>query len=105
MDKDAVVKIISDFKDILEKNEIHVNKMVLFGSYATGNNMPDSDIDLAVISDDFKDKDYWERIQLLSEAIYEIFQPIEASAFTTEEWDAKTSIIARYAEKGELIFS
>ena len=39
----------------------------------TGNNMPDSDIDLAVISDDFKDKDYWEQINLLSEVIYEIF--------------------------------
>jgi uncharacterized protein len=105
MDKAAVIKIISDFKDTLEKKEIHVNKMVLFGSYATGNNMPDSDIDLAVISDDFKGKDYWERINLLSEVIYELFQPIEASAFTSEEWNAKTSIIARYAEEGELIFS
>jgi len=32
----------------------------------------ESDIDLGVISEDFKGKDFWQRIEVLSDAIYEV---------------------------------
>lgn len=37
----------------LKKNNIHGDVLILFGSYATGKNRKDSDIDIAVVSRDF----------------------------------------------------
>lgn len=36
--------------------EIRVNRVVLFGSYAKGASRTESDVDLAVVSEDFTDK-------------------------------------------------
>ena len=60
----------------------------MYGSYAQGKAKEGSDIDVLVISDDFFGKSYWERIDILSDAIYEVFEPIEeAVALTNEEWE------------------
>ena len=104
MDKAAVLEIISDFKRALEFENIKPEKIILFGSYVSGNYRPDSDIDLVVISDDFKDKDYWQRIDVLSSAIYKVFQPIEAVALTPRELQSGDSIITDYARNGEVVF-
>ncbi len=78
---------------------------MLFGSYVTGQYRDDSDIDLVVISRDFENKSYWERIDRLSDAIYEIFEPIEARAFTPKEWNSRESIITDFAQNGEVVFT
>jgi len=104
MDKNAVLEIISAFRDILESKGIKADKLILFGSYATGHYRQDSDIDIVVISRDFENKTYWQRIDILSEAIYDIFEPIEATAFTPREWQSRESFIADFAQKGEVIY-
>ena len=58
MDKKAVLEIIAAFKNSLESKGTKVDKLILFGSYTTGQNREDSDIDLVVISQDFENKDY-----------------------------------------------
>lgn len=103
MDKRDVLKILDRFKGILEVKGIRVKKVVLFGSYATNTFGEGSDIDTIVISDDFEDKDFWERIEILSDAIYEIFEPIEAIAMTSEEWEKEDSPIVSYARNGEVL--
>jgi hypothetical protein len=57
-------------------------------------------MDLAVVSEDFQGKGYWERIDLLSAAIYDVFEPIEAVALTPEQWRRGESMIARLAREG-----
>mgnify|MGYP001607528610 CR=1 FL=1 len=64
-----------------------------------------SDIDVVIISDDFAGKGYWERIDILADAIYEIFAPIEAVAMTPEEWERGDSLIAAFARKGEVLYA
>ena len=104
MDKKSVLEIISAFRKAIESEGIKTDKLILFGSYATGEYREDSDIDIVVISRDFVNKDYWERIDILSNAIYRIFEPIEATAFTPEEWQRQESFIADYAKNGEVIY-
>ena len=101
MDKAAVLKTISDFEKALKAENITVSKIILFGSYASGHDRPDSDIDLVVISDDFTDKDYWQRIDILSSAVYRVFKPIEAIAMTPQEWQNGDSMITNYAKDGQ----
>ena len=102
MGQDTVLDIIQKFKQALEVN-IRVEQLILFGSYASGTAREDSDIDLVVISPSFSGKTYWERIDILAEAIYEVFAPIEASAFTPDEWKSKKSLLSDYAQNGMLI--
>ena len=103
MDKEAVLRIISDFGKALETQKVKPQKIVLFGSYSTGTQHEGSDIDLVVISDDFAGKDYWERIDILSAAIFTVFAPIEATAMTPQEWESGESRIVDYARHAEVV--
>ena len=103
MDKREALRVVADFGKALEAEQVRPQKIILFGSFSTGTQRPDSDIDLVVISDDFSGKGYWERIDILSAAIYEVFQPIEAVAMTPEEWQRGDSLIADYARNGEVV--
>ncbi|MFZ0547674.1 MAG: nucleotidyltransferase domain-containing protein [Candidatus Promineifilaceae bacterium] len=103
MGQDTAIETIKRFKSALESADIQVEKLILFGSYATDTAREDSDIDVVVISPSFEGKGFWERIEILSNAIYEVFAPIEASAFTPEEWRAGQSLLVDYASNGVLV--
>lgn len=105
MDKAAVIKIVNQFNKEIQSRGIRPFKLILYGSYATGNNQKGSDIDIIVISDDFIGKSFWERIEILSDVIYEIFAPIEAVALTREEWDKGDLLITDFARNGEVLFA
>ncbi|MBW1700369.1 MAG: nucleotidyltransferase domain-containing protein [Deltaproteobacteria bacterium] len=103
MGQNAVFDIIQKFKQALESQNVQVDQLILFGSHAVGTAREDSDIDLVVISPSFSGKTYWERIDILTEAIYAVFAPIEASAFTPDEWQSGKSLISDYAKDGVLV--
>ena len=103
MGQETVLTTIKRFKNALESINIRVDQLILFGSQAEGTAREDSDIDLVVISSSFANKSYWERINILSDAIYEVLAPIEASAFTPDEWKSKKSLITDYAKNGVFI--
>ncbi len=100
MSQDAVIKTLKQFKKALESLHIQVDPITLFGSHAAGTAREDRDLDIVDISSSFADKSYWERIDILSEAIYKVFAPIEASPFTPEEWKPKPSLMRDYARNG-----
>ena len=103
MGQDAVIKTVQRFKRVLETFNIQVDQLILFGSHAAGTAHEDSDIDVVVISPGFTGKSYWERIDILSQAIYKDFALIEATAFTPEEWKAGKSLIVDYARDGVFV--
>ncbi len=103
MGQDTVLATVKRFKNALESINIRVDQLILFGSHAEGTAREDSDIDLVVISSSFSDKSYWERINILTDAIYQVFAPIEASAFTPDEWKSGKSLISDYAKNGVLV--
>ena len=105
MDKKSALNALHNFRLALESKGIRIHKLILYGSYAQGNAREGSDIDVLVISDDFSGKTYWERIDILSGAIYEVFEPIEAVALTVEEWEKDERAVTQYAKDGEVIFA
>lgn len=105
MDKNAVLKIISDFTSALEQHGLHLSQVILYGSYATGRQHEGSDIDLIVVSEDFVGKNYLERLDLVEDALYELWEPIEAVLMTPDEWEQGDSMIAQFARKGECVYA
>ena len=105
MDKEAVIKVVNKFHKAIIARGISPSKIILYGSYASGIHQEGSDIDLIVISEDFIGKDYWERIDILADVIYELFAPIEAVAMTQKEWEQGESFIVDFAQNGEVLFA
>ncbi|HUT84814.1 MAG TPA: nucleotidyltransferase domain-containing protein [Thermodesulfobacteriota bacterium] len=80
-----IKNIIKRFEAELIKLNIRPQKIILFGSYANGTPREDRDIDLAVISKDFKNLNVRERLDILGLAAGRVFEPIEALGYTPEE--------------------
>ena len=71
-----IVAITKKFTDVLIKNGIRVEKVILYGSYASGKAHSDSDIDLAIVSPDFG-KDRHEELKKLLQLAWRIDPRIE----------------------------
>lgn len=86
-----IADIIERLKRSLEELGIRAERIVPFGSHAAGAADEHSDIDVAVISDDFKDMDLFKRLETvgLAFARAKIMEPVEALAYTQEEYDSK----------------
>jgi predicted nucleotidyltransferase len=64
MDKATVNMVIDFLKSELSAIGINIGGIALFGSQLSETASPDSDIDLILISEDFKDKNIFERSEL-----------------------------------------
>lgn len=105
MDKNAVIEIVRRLGQELEARGIGPLKVILFGSQLSGAAVDGSDIDVVVVSESFNGKGYWERVRILTDAIYAVFAPIEAVAMTPEEWAAGDSMIVDFARDGEVLYA
>ncbi len=77
--------IIEKFKNELRRLGINPQRTILYGSYARGDQKEYSDIDIIVISDDFKDMNLRERLEILGLAGGRILEPVEALGYTEDE--------------------
>jgi predicted nucleotidyltransferase len=64
---------------------ITVNKAILTGSWATGRNLEDSDVDLIIVSDDFSRMPISERLSYLQKK-WTSKIPLEAFGYTMDEF-------------------
>ncbi len=103
LSKSQLDEIIKGFISRLVR-EIPVDEVILFGSYARGNPEEHSDIDLAVISDWFRDKTRIEGMQYLSRIAARYNTLIEAIPFTTEEYRHldKRTFLGAIVKRGKL---
>jgi len=53
MSKERIKKLIDKYIKKLRENDVDVEKVILFGSYAKGLDSNDSDLDLCIVSKDF----------------------------------------------------
>lgn len=74
--RDTPENLIAAYKNILEKNGIAVEKIILFGSYAKGTAKPWSDLDLCVVSKNFG-KDYEDELSFLNRLTIRVDPMIE----------------------------
>ena len=85
MDK-GLHRTIGHYRQSLEAMGIKVKRIILFGSCAAGRARTDSDLDLLVVSDDFRKMDLWERLSILGRARADISRPMEILGMTEREF-------------------
>lgn len=59
-----IIDIVNKYIEIVKKN-YNVLDIILFGSYAKGTNNENSDIDIAIITDDFENDIFDEELNLM----------------------------------------
>jgi len=86
------------FAELLEER-IGASRVLLFGSHATGREGPESDYDLIVVADSFRDVPRFEREFGLRAMYYEIAEPAPMDIFclTPEEFDNASNRITLLA--------
>ena len=79
---------------------ISIEEAYLFGSYARGDWLKESDLDLIVLSTDFRNMKFTERLDLVNEIAWRlrITPPLEVIPLTPEELE-KGNVIIRDARK------
>ena len=103
--KREIKKIIAQYEDSLETLGIRVSKIILYGSYARNRAKEYSDIDIAVVSQDFKRLDVFERQEILSKAHHKFGEPIEPIGLTPEQLREKKGFVREIVENGVVISS
>jgi len=90
MDKTAINEIVQFLKLSLTNSGIVVDSIILFGSALSGNMNENSDIDLIIISPDFKDKNIFEKAELTMKSEWETLKkykiPMDILNFSPEEY-------------------
>lgn len=82
-----IKKIIEEYRRVLSGLGVKAEAVMLYGSFARGNTREDSDIDLIIISKDFRKLNLRRRSEILGIAAARIMRPIEAKGYTPEEID------------------
>ncbi|MFA5031510.1 MAG: nucleotidyltransferase domain-containing protein [bacterium] len=102
MGKKEISRIIQSYLKVLEENKIKVIAAYLFGSYIKGNFNKNSDIDLAIVSDDFK-KDSMEAQLLLMKLRRKINISIEPHPFLSKDFVIGNPFASRIIKTGKRV--
>jgi len=109
MDKRRVPEILDFISKRLSEKKIITQKIILFGSYYNGEPGRDSDIDIAIVSNDFIDKDNLERGRLLREIELDAMKKFDIAVdlikLTVDEYENETRMIASYVKEGKVVYS
>jgi predicted nucleotidyltransferase len=95
---DDVKKIINHFLDEVRK-KYNIDGAYLYGSYAKGTSSKWSDIDIAIISPDFSDDLFEERLTLMQLAA-SIDDRIEPKPFKSELFDRNDPLVDEIQKNG-----
>ena len=80
-----LMQIVRRYRLQLQKMGIRPTRVLLYGSQASGTAREGSDIDLIVISGDWKKYNHRQRLELLGVAAARILEPVQAQGFTPSE--------------------
>lgn len=108
MAKVRIKRIIKEYIDNL-KSKIKINKVILFGSAAKYKLDKNSDLDIIVLSNDFKKINFLKRLEFLSHARNGNARkiPMDIIGYTPDEFNklSKESLVLKEAkENGKVIW-
>ena len=98
--KSEVIELIEEFIKLVRAENIVIDKVILFGSYAKGTNRADSDIDLAIVSRDFTEENCIDIMSLLLSKANLLKVDIQTIPFSIEEYNSPKGIMEEIINTG-----
>ncbi len=99
---DSIIDIVRKYIEELEKNQIYIHEAVIFGSYAKGIARPESDIDVALISDTFTGDRFEDRRRIVP-LRRKIDSRIEPIPFRPEDYNNGGTLAEEIKKTGVII--
>lgn len=99
--KISLSKLLKSFSQKV-KSKFSLTKFILFGSYATGKQKKDSDVDLIIVSPDFKDMSFLQRGARMYD-FWNLDYPVDFLCYTPEEFNKlkkQVSIVSHAIKEG-----
>ncbi len=96
---DKIVEIINKFIEEAKKDNITISKAVLFGSYSNNTYHEFSDIDIAVVSEDFEGISFYDS-KKLNAAMLRTSIDIETHPYRPEEFTPENPFVKEILETG-----
>ena len=99
----SIKEKLKDFKKNLNK-KIQIKEMILFGSRANGKSRKNSDVDLIIVSPEFKNLDFFQRGAKMYD-FWDLDLPVDFLCYTPEEFEKlkNRASIVREAEKSGIV--
>ena len=94
-----IINILKKFLERLEHENIKVQKAIIFGSYAKGTFNEWSDIDLAIVSDDFVGNRVLDKERMIK-SIVDIDTSISPLPYRPEDFDESDLFVKEIIETG-----
>jgi len=95
----VIIDTLKNYVSALEKNKIRIQQAVLFGSYARGNADQWSDIDVALVSDDFIGDRFSDR-KKIARVTLDVDYNISPITFRPEDFTRKNFFVEEILETG-----
>lgn len=109
MGQKEIIKTKNILFKLFQNKNISVDKIVIYGSYASGDATIDSDIDVMVVSKDFRGKDIFQKVAMVRgihrDIIKQINKPVDLLYYSDEEWKKSGSIIVNIAKNKGIVFN
>ena len=107
MDQSAAIEAVRFFGECLTQRAVRISQLILFGSHARGAANEESDVDVLVVSEDFRDKGIFERARLIGgperATIRRHLVPLDVILMTPEEFNSGASLLAQAARSGMVL--
>jgi predicted nucleotidyltransferase len=96
-------------QQVFEQRSLKLNKIVLFGSSARGNETAESDVDFIIVSESFRNRALMERADMMSGLnrmlVKTLDRPVDTLYYSDEEWEEGYSLTINAAkEEGEVVY-
>ena len=107
MPKDRIREAVTLIKEFFNGRNIKINKIIIFGSYSKGNYSKDSDIDIAIVSQDFNGKDIFEKTEMIKGLkwllVEDIELPFDIVPISLQEWKESSSLVVEFVKAGKVL--
>jgi predicted nucleotidyltransferase len=99
---DKIIDLIKKFIEEARKDNINITKTVLFGSYAKGTYTELSDIDIAIVSDDFEGNRFYDNRKIRHSKLKTSID-LEPHTYRPEEFILDNPFVKEVLEYGIII--
>jgi hypothetical protein len=103
--RNAVIEIVGNYAKEIEQQGVHLRTVILYGSFAKGKQHEWSDIDVALVADDFTGLGFLDKKKFACIMVQKPYVRIEAKTYPTEYFRSGDPFINEIKKDGITIFN